>query len=95
VSLAALAVITCWFLLSSLLAAYTCDDTCSGDQSSWWGYQAQLALAAAGCSLAVLALALGFTSKTLLYRVVLGVSLSCALAWLTWVFGGGFGGGGF
>jgi hypothetical protein len=89
VSVAVVAVIVCWFLISLALATLTCDDTCSADQGSWWGYPAQFALAAAGSTAGVIALVLGFRSRTLLYRALLVASLSCALGWLMWVFGGG------
>jgi hypothetical protein len=87
---AAVAAIACWLLFSLALATLTCDDTCSGDQSSWWGYPAQFALATAGAIVGVIALVLGFKARTLLYRALLGASLGCALAWLMWVFGGNF-----
>jgi hypothetical protein len=86
-TLAASAGIAYWLLISSVLTAIKCGDTCGGADAEHWRYTAQFVLAALGSMLGMIALALGFTAKARAYRVFLVVSLGCALAWIAWVVG--------
>lgn len=91
VSLAAFVGLAYLLLISVVLAAITCGDSCDGAVvgPEHWQWTGQLVLAAAGCVLGATALVLGFTSKTLLYRALVVGSLVCVLAWLLWVLGFG------
>jgi hypothetical protein len=75
-----------WTYFALLLAAFTCDENCvSPGQAEWWGYTAQLVLAALGAGLGIVALTLGFTSKTKACRVFTALSLVCVVTWIVWV----------
>lgn len=91
VSLAAFVGLAYMLLISVVLAAIRCGDSCDGAVvgPEHWQWTAQLVLAAVGSVVGSAALVLGFTSKAHLYRTVLVVSLVCVLAWLLWVLGFG------
>lgn len=87
-SVIALAVMAPLLLFSLVLAALTCDDNCdTAEQASSWGYQAQLYLAAAGAITGVVALVLGFTSKSRPYGMFAAASVVCWVIWILWVPG--------
>lgn len=91
VSLAAFVGLAYMLLISVVLAAIKCGDSCDGAVvgPEHWQWTTQLVLAAVGSVLGATALVLGFTAKVLLYRALLVLSLVCALAWLLWVLGFG------
>ena len=90
-SLAAVVGLGYLLLISVALAAIKCGDGCDGAivGPEHWQWTAQLVLATAGVVSGAVALALGFTSKTVAYRGLSVVSLVCVLAWLAWVVGFG------
>lgn len=91
VTLGATAGILYWLLFSLFLAVIRCGDNCGGADAEHWRWTTQFVLAAMGGGLGVVALVLGFTSRARVHRVLLLVSLGCALAWVFWVLGlGGF-----
>lgn len=89
-SVLALAVLGYWFLYSSALAMFACDDTCSTpDEASWWGYGAQFGLAALGVGFGLVAIVAGFTTMVRPYRIAIVGALACGLAWVVWTMGSG------
>jgi hypothetical protein len=89
-SVVSTAVMAILLLFSAVLATLKCDENCdSSEQAAWWGYQAQLGLAAAGALLGVVALVVGFTSKTGPYRTLAALSIACWVIWVLWVPGSG------
>jgi hypothetical protein len=90
VTLGAVVAIGYWALVSLVIAALKCDDTCGGADVEHWRWTGQLVLAAVGCIVALTALALGFSAKRRrLYRTALVASASLAAVWVAWVVGFG------
>jgi hypothetical protein len=85
VTLAVGAAVALWLLGSSFLWAWRCDENCSAGDYEKWQWTGQFALAATGALLAIIALALGFTTHTRAYRTLLAMSVGCALVWAAWV----------
>lgn len=88
VSLAAVVAIGYWALLSLVIAALKCDESCGGADVEHWRWTGQFVLASVGCVVTLAALAFGFSPKNRrLYRALLVASVSLAAVWAAWVFG--------
>lgn len=88
-SLAAVPGLACLLLIAVVLAAIECGDTCSKGYAGDWRYAAQLVLAVIGVVAGLVALGLGFTRWTRIYRAFLVLAVGCVLGWLFWVLGFG------
>ncbi len=78
-----------WLLFSWLLWSFRCDDTCGVGVAESWRWTGPLVLAACGSALAILGMALGFTSRRAAQPGLLMGGCACALAWVLWVLGSG------
>lgn len=75
----------CWMLTAWFLLVFRCDDNCGVGDADKWQWTGQAVLAVTGGSLAVLALAYGFTHHRVAYRTLLTLSAGCAVVWVWWV----------
>ena len=79
-----------WLLVAGYLAAFRCDEGCSGDQAESWQYDGQAYLALAGAALTAVAMVLGFTPFIRTYRAFLALAVGSAVLWLAWLQSGSF-----